>query len=939
MEHFYLAHLDGEHTFASSSSLIDGNPAGDIWCKYMGLMSLHVKESPVTPVVPFLRNLCGCFFLCVLPLVSAACFPAPGNALAAAPLRISGSMTLENGSQTVGDVTGKGALTLNGYELNAATVNASGLDLDMSGSKLTSAGEVTVKHMVMDGSLLEAAGRISGTVTTPHQLFLENSIIRSTGGDISLGEGYSGFHVHNDSTIQAHGEIRLYGGLRVLQGESHVIADTGHIFGNILEAYGDARLYVKAPAGEVNSDSMIATTLEADRVRGINVTVRETFDVGSVDITRGSGSLILSGVNNTVRTALNLANARAEVNALTVNGTANISGGSFSARNVTLDQGATFSGGARASMDALSLTGTLLAANSRVAVATLTGSGAGSSVIVGGSAAVGLGTADVNWIERQFSTADGSPLAPVTAALAVAGSQDISHVGILVDGNATDASVATPGTAHFTRNSLLVVNAATADGNGAGALHGGTFSVDAGAKLYIPDAVHGGVYNVLGAIDRENDITYATDAWTGGNLLAGTPLIALERRPGAEQGLFYARAVSAASAFTKLHPLLVSMLDTTYAEGKIGHAHRDSDIAGIRFLSRAISREYIANNGRLAASTIESAARMAVLGAVPQMTMAANQAGSNAMSLRASGEPGSGVRIMSENGAPAGDAFSRHGWALWVTPIFRNTNGFGMSAGNWDMDFRGYLGGTALGGDYTFKNALRLGVSLSLGGGYARGSGELAHTSNYMSFWGLGAYGGWKAGNLNLSADVAYTSADNGLRQDLPAGMEMSPLKSDVTSRALSSGLRAEYRIPTSWMDVTPHAGVRYLRLHADGYNVKSGGTVLKGDSMRQDIWTVPVGIAFSRELELPQGWRCRPVLDLSVIPAAGDMDARANVRFTGTGIDSALETRVMDHISYRGGLGVEFSRGNLGLGLNYSFQAGKKTTAQGVTASLSWQF
>lgn len=895
--------------------------------------------TPVTPAVLFFRNLCGAFFRCIPLVVSAACFLVLGNAAAAAPLDISGSLTLENGSQTVDDVTGRGTLTLDGYTLNARNVHASGLNLDMKGSTLNSAGEVTVKHMVMDGSRLEAAGRISGTVTAPHQLFLENSIIRSTGGDISLGEGYSGFHVHNDSTIQAHGEVMLYGGLRVLQGESHIIADTGHIFGNILEAYGDARLYVKAPAGEVTSNSMIATTLEADRLRGINVTVRETFDVGSVDITRGSGSLILPGVNNTVRTALNLANARAEVNALTVNGTANISGGSFSGRDVTLAQGATFSDGARASMNALALTDTLLAVNSRVAVETLSGNGAGGKVVIGGNAAVGLGTADVNWIERQFSTADGSPLAPVTAALAVASSQDISHVGILVDGNAAGASTAMPGTAHFTRNSLLVVNAAAADASGAGALHGGTFSVDAGAKLYIPDAVHGGVYNVLDAADRENDITYAADAWTGDNLLAGTPLIALERRPGTEQGLFYARAVSAASAFTKLHPQLVSMLDTTYAEGKIGYAHRDSDIEGIRFLSRAISREYIANNGRLAASTIESAARMAVLGAVPQMTMTANQAASSAMSLRASGEPGGGVQVMGENGASVEDALNPHGWALWVMPIFRNANGFGMSAGNWDMDFRGYLGGTALGGDYTFKNALRLGVSLNLGAGYARGSGELAHTSNHMSFWGLGAYGGWKADNLNLSADVAYTSADNSLEQGLPAGMEMPPLKSDVSSRALSSGLRAEYRIPTAWMDVTPHAGVRYLRLHADGYDVQSNGTVLEGDSMRQDIWTFPAGIAFSRELELPQGWRCRPVLDLSVIPAAGDMDARANVRFTGTGIDSALETRIMDHISYRGGLGVEFSGGDLALGLSYSFQAGRKTTAQGVTANLSWQF
>ncbi|WP_308620364.1 autotransporter outer membrane beta-barrel domain-containing protein [uncultured Desulfovibrio sp.] len=851
---------------------------------------------------------------------------------------VSGTLTLDS-DKTVGTVTGRGTLILNSAILNAGMVDASGLNLDMDGSTLISQDRVTVKHMELNNSWLEAKGRISGTVTAPRQLFLENSTILSTGGDISLGEGYSGFHIHNESTIQAHGEVMLYGGLRVLQGESRVIADTGSIFGNILEALGDARLHVQAPNGDVTSNSLIATTLEAQSLHGINVTVREEFDVGTVDITRGQGSLVLPAAkgSNTVRTALNLANARAEVNGLTVEGTATISGGSFSGQDVVLKHGATFSGGARAGMETLELTETLLAVNSRVAVNNLNGTG---NIVVGANAAVGLGTADVDWIERQFSTADGSSLAPVTAALAVAQSRDISGVGILVDGNATTAAPApSAGTARFAADSLLVVSAAAADQGGAGALRGGTFTVDSGAKLYIPDAVDGGRYHVLGVSDSANDITYGADAWTGDNLLAGTPLLALERRPGSEQGWFYAHAVSAAKAFTRLHPYLVDMLDKAYAEGLIGYSQRNSDIPGIRFLSRAISREYIANDGRLAAATIESAARMAALGAVPQMTMAANQAGSNAMGGRTGAEPEGGIRAVGEDGAPVEEALNRHGWALWIMPIFQSTNGFGMTAGNWDMDFSGNLGGIALGCDYTFASALRLGVSLNLGGGYARGSGELAGTTNSMGFWGLGAYAGWRTGNLGLSADVAYTSAYNSLKQGLPEGMEMRPLKSDVTSWALSSGLRADYRIPTPWLDVTPHAGVRYLYLQTNGYDVKSNGTVLEGDPMRQNIWTFPVGVSLSREFGLPHGWRCRPVLDFAVIPAAGDMDAKGDVRFTGTGIDSDLETQIMDHVTWRGAFGMEFTGGDLALGLAYSFQGGMKTTAHGVTASFSYQF
>lgn len=872
------------------------------------------------------------FRAAALLAVLAFCFLAPVAVAVAADLNVNGTMTLAGGQRTYQNVTGSGLLVLDGCELTADKVDAYALDLDMDNhSKIKSDSELVVRHMELNDSTLEAAGRISGTVTAPRQLFLENSTILSTGGNISLGEGYSGFHIHNNSKIIAEqGEVLLYGGLRVLQGTSFVTAGT-NIFGSILEALGNAELHVKAN-GKVTSNSLIATTLEAQSLQGINVTVREEFNVGTVDITRGQGSLVLTGAKdkNTV-TALNLANARAEINGLTVEGQATISGGSFSGQDVVLKQGATFSGGARAAMETLELTETLLAVNSRVAVNNLNGNG---NIVVGTNAAVGLGTADVDWIERQFSTADGSSLAPVMAALAVAQSQNISGLGILVDGNATTASPPTPGEARFAADSLLVVSAAAADRDGDGALHSGTFEVDSGAKLYIPDAVDGGAYRVL-----DGTITYMGDAWTGDNLLAGTPLLALERRMGAEIGWFYARRVSAGKTFTRLHPYLVDMLDEAYAEGLIGYSQRNSDIPGIRFLSRAISREYIANDGRLAASTIESAARMAALGAVPQMTMAANQAGSNAMGRRTGAEPGGGVRAVGEDGAPVEEALNRHGWALWIMPIFQSTNGFGMTAGNWDMDFSGNLGGIALGCDYTFASALRLGVSLNLGGGYARGSGELAGTTNSMGFWGLGAYAGWRTGNLGLSADVAYTSTYNSLKQGLPEGMEMRPLKSDVTSRALSTGLRAEYRIPAPWLDVTPHAGVRYLYLHTDGYDVKSNGTVLEGDPMRQNIWTFPVGVSLSREFGLPHGWRCRPVLDLSVIPAAGDMDAKGDVRFTGTGIDSDLETQIMDHVTWRGAFGMEFTGGDLALGLAYSFQGGMKTTAHGVTASFSYQF
>ena len=47
--------------------------------------------------------------------------------------------------------------------------------------------------------------------------------------------------------------------------------------------------------------------------------------------------------------------------------------------------------------------------------------------------------------------------------------------------------------------------------------------------------------------------------------------------------------------------------------------------------------------------------------------------------------------------------------------------------------------------------------------------------------------------------------------------MGMRDLKADVQAGAWQAGLRAEYTFETSVLDITPHAGVRYLNLQTWG--------------------------------------------------------------------------------------------------------------------------
>jgi outer membrane autotransporter protein len=177
------------------------------------------------------------------------------------------------------------------------------------------------------------------------------------------------------------------------------------------------------------------------------------------------------------------------------------------------------------------------------------------------------------------------------------------------------------------------------------------------------------------------------------------------------------------------------------------------------------------------------------------------------------------------------------------------------------------------------------------------------------------------------------------VEQDMPSAMRMRDLKSDITAQAVSAGLRGEYKIATDALDIIPHIGVRYMNLATDGYDVKSGGTVLEGERISQDIWTFPVGVAFSKSIETGNGWFFKPSLDLAVIPAAGDIEAKTSVRFTGTDTKAELESRVMDYVSYMGGLGLEFGSRNVSSGLNYNIQLSEHTTAHGVFGTFRYEF
>lgn len=503
--------------------------------------------------------------------------------------------------------------------------------------------------------------------------------------------------------------------------------------------------------------------------------------------------------------------------------------------------------------------------------------------------------------------------------------------------------------AYFGNNSLLVVNGNTIKGttaaiNLAGASNQ-TLYVQNGAKLLIADAVAGQTYTVIsGATNADtatgnafNGGTYNSDTstgWKGANLLTSSDMVSLTSEDGT---VFKSVSADAHTVFPNLSHELATAVNTLYGQ-QLNDV--DADAMGVRFLSRATDNRYLGADKQAAASTIESAARMAFAGAVPQMTKMASDAGTNAVVNRLGfANPADGAQAMNAEGKIVDR--NTTGFALWIAPLWQNQHGWGMEAGNLDYGFNGNLGGVSLGADYTFENAIRAGITFNIGGGYAESSGgDLNSTENRMTFWGLGAYAGWNYENFGLMADVSYTSTWNDLEQDMDGRMGMGDLEADVQATAISAGLRAEYKLETSVLDIIPHIGVRYMSLNTWGYDVDTnGGTVLEGDGFHQDIWTFPIGVTFSKDFTLDSGWFFKPSVDFSVIPAAGDIKAKQDVAFTGLPGTYEVETQMMDYLTWQGGVGLEMGNDNLSFGVNYTLQAGQHTTGHGVFGSFRYEF
>ena len=274
---------------------------------------------------------------------------------------------------------------------------------------------------------------------------------------------------------------------------------------------------------------------------------------------------------------------------------------------------------------------------------------------------------------------------------------------------------------------------------------------------------------------------------------------------------------------------------------------------------------------------------------------------------------------------------------VWVSPMYKNVDadGFNAEGATYGADID--LAGVAFGAD-TVNGNMRFGAVFNIGSGDADGKGNGNGLKNEFDYYGFGIYSAMGFGNFALVGDASLTVISHDVEGY--SGVEsFGNLNGKADTTAVTMGLTGQYAFSTPMVDVVPHAGVRFTRLDTESYDLNSAkGVVGTTDFDVQNVFSVPVGVSLSKSLNAG-GWLLAPSADLTITFNGGDTEVKSNTKFTGITENVALNTEVLDEVTYglTVGLGAQYGAFGTSFGINYT--GSENTDSLGVNAQARYMF
>lgn len=213
------------------------------------------------------------------------------------------------------------------------------------------------------------------------------------------------------------------------------------------------------------------------------------------------------------------------------------------------------------------------------------------------------------------------------------------------------------------------------------------------------------------------------------------------------------------------------------------------------------------------------------------------------------------------------------------------------------------LGGITVGGEYTMGD-MTFGVMGNFGTGDVEGEGDNNGVKNDVDYYGVQGYAAKRMGQFNLVGQMGLMTTKN----DVTSADGDS---ADIDATIFTIGARGEMAFQLSKScQAVPYVGLNYLRVATDGYNTAKGLSV---DDMDQNLVSMPIGVAFSGNMDLASGWTLRPTVDVAYVHTFGDTDVEATTKFGAAAINTNLD--VWSENVGRVGFGLEARKDALSFG------------------------
>ena len=213
------------------------------------------------------------------------------------------------------------------------------------------------------------------------------------------------------------------------------------------------------------------------------------------------------------------------------------------------------------------------------------------------------------------------------------------------------------------------------------------------------------------------------------------------------------------------------------------------------------------------------------------------------------------------------------------------------------------LGGITVGGEYTMGD-MTFGVMGNFGTGDVEGEGDNNGAKNDVDYYGVQGYTAKRMGQFNLVGQMGLMTTKN----DVTSADGDS---ADIDATIFTIGARGEMAFQLSKScQAVPYVGLNFLRVATDGYNTAKGLSV---DDMDQNLVSMPIGVAFSGNMDLASGWTLRPTVDVAYVHTFGDTDVEATTKFGAAAINTNLD--VWSENVGRVGFGLEARKDALSFG------------------------